>query len=321
MLYLNEQDVLRIGTDWPAIISVINNACQTMSTEDFAQPVKPYLRYRDRKNRIIAMPAFLGGDTELAGIKWIASFPGNIDKGIKRAHSVTVLNDATTGVPVGIINTPLISGIRTAGVSGLIIDLWARYNNKTGLKIGMTGFGPIGRLHIDMLFHLLKDRIETVRVYDIRPYDKETINTEWSDCIEFCNSWEDAFLDADLFITCTVSDKPYINKPPRKGSLHLNVSLRDYEASWMKYADVIIVDDWEEVCREKTDIEMMHLEHGLQEDQVYNIVQVAADDGIETLSPGKTVMFNPMGMSVFDIAVGGYFLDKAGKTSIGVDLK
>ncbi len=321
MLYLNEQDVLQIGIEWPAVVSVIRNACQTMDTEDFAQPVKPYLRYRNKKNRIIAMPAFLGGNTELAGIKWIASFPGNIEKGIKRAHSVTILNDAATGVPVGIINTPIISGIRTAGVSGLMIDLWARYNDKTGLKIGLTGLGPIGRLHIDMLFHLLGDRIETVRVYDIRSYDKETIAPEWSDRIEFCTSWEAAFLDADIFVTCTVSDKPYINKPPRKGSLHLNVSLRDYEASWVTHADVIIVDDWEEVCREKTDIEMMHLEYGLQKEQVYNIVQVVADDGMETLSQGKTVMFNPMGMSVFDIAVGGYFLDRAERTAVGVALK
>jgi ornithine cyclodeaminase len=321
MLYLNEQDILNIGTEWAALVAVIRNACLTMKGDDFAQPVKPYLRYRNKTNRIIAMPAFLGGDTELAGIKWIASFPGNLDKGIRRAHSVTVLNDASTGIPVGIINTPLISGVRTAAVSGLMIDLWSKYNNRPGLKIGVTGLGPIGRLHIDMLFHLLKDRIDVVKVFDIRAHDKQSFATEYADRIRFCDSWEEAFTDADIFLACTVAEKPYIDKSPKPGSLHLNVSLRDYQSSWVKHADIIIVDDWEEVCREKTDIEMMHLEHGLQKEQVYNIIQVTADNGQETLNQGKTIMFNPMGMSVFDVATGGYFLHKAEESSIGINLQ
>lgn len=107
-----------------------------------------------------------------------------------------------------------------------------------------------------MIFSILKENIEALSVYDIRPFDKEVIAPAYTDKITVCNSWQDAFDNADIFITCTVSDKPYINGIPKKGSLHLNVSLRDYEASWIQYADVIIVDDWEEVCRENTDIEM-----------------------------------------------------------------
>lgn len=320
MLYLNENDIGKIGIDWPSVITVIREACHAMARNDYAQPVKPYLRYRNRKNRIIAMPGFVGGETELAGIKWIASFPDNIHKGIRRAHSITILNDAGTGQPIGIINTPLISGIRTAGVSGLMVERWMEHTRRDSIKLGMTGWGPIGRLHAEMLFAILGDRVESMNVYDIRPRNKETAGLSHPGKIRFCDSWQEAFKEADIFVTCTVSDKPYINSIPKKGSLHLNVSLRDYEASWIKYADMIIVDDWEEVCREGTDIEMMHLNYGLSKDQVYNIVQIVTGNDLQKLSASETVMFNPMGMSVFDIAVAANFLNTARKAAIGTYL-
>ena len=96
MLYICERDILAIGIDWDETVSVIEHAVRCLERGDYAQPIKPYLRYRDLTNRIIAMPAFVGGDVNAAGLKWIASFPRNIDRQIPRAHSVVVLNDADT---------------------------------------------------------------------------------------------------------------------------------------------------------------------------------------------------------------------------------
>ena len=42
----------------------------------------------------------------------ISSFPANIKHGILRANSVVILNDAATGVPKAIINTPPRVGVR-----------------------------------------------------------------------------------------------------------------------------------------------------------------------------------------------------------------
>src|SRR5580658_4185064 len=113
MKLLDESGIRAIGTDWNKTVDIIQEAVRCLEVNDFSQPVKPYLRYRNRKNRIIAMPAFVGGRINKAGIKWIASFPDNIHKGFPRAHSVVILNDADTGEPVCIICTPLLSIIRT----------------------------------------------------------------------------------------------------------------------------------------------------------------------------------------------------------------
>jgi len=75
---------------------------------------------------------------------------------------------------------------------------------------------------------------------------------------------------------------------------------------------------WEKICRENTDIELMHLEHGLNEKDVFNIY-----DDFETQLhdlDNKVVMFNPMGMAVFDIAISQYYFTKAKELGIGTDL-
>ena len=318
MLYLNQSHIDQIGIDWHPIIDMIKEATKSLRSNDFAQPIKPYLRYRDHTNRIIAMPAFVGGHIDMAGIKWIASFPGNIDKGLNRANSVTILNESHTGRPLGIINTTKISGIRTAAVTGLVLREYLHYiKTPHKLKVGMTGFGPIGKLHIDMISTLLADRLNQIYLYDVRPVDKDAIDEKHRTKVTVCSSWEEAFADADVFVTCTVSKKQYINKAPRRGSLHLNVSLRDYEPAFLNHVNLMLVDDWAEVCREKTDIELMHEQFGLQKEGTRSIADVVCEDTLASIKPGDVVMFNPMGMAIYDIAVGKYYYDLAEKTQVG----
>lgn len=310
----NEKDLKEIGIDWKKTVSIIEDTVKCLADNDYSQPVKPYLRYRDPRNRIIAMPAFVGGNINMAGIKWISSFPGNIDKGIPRAHSVVILNDADTGEPLGTIDTPLLSVIRTTSVSGLVLKYFNQIRKPDSIKIGMTGFGPIGQYHAKMCFEMFGDIIEKMSIYDVREIDPSLIS---DDRMEVVSSWEEAYLDADVFITCTVSDAAYIDKKPKTGSLHLNVSLRDYKVDvydWFKGA--MYVDDWEEVNREKTDIEMMHIHKGLQEKDTYSIVDMVVGNKFSNHARETPLMFNPMGMAVFDIAIGSYYYHSEKKISL-----
>lgn len=321
MNYLNEKHVKQIGVDWNETINVIENTVKCLAKNDYAQPIKPYLRYRDLKNRIIAMPAFIGGSINMAGIKWIASFPDNINKRIPRAHSVTILNNSDTGEPVGIINTALLSIIRTASVSGLMIRYFEKIRELKKIKIGIVGFGPIGQYHLKMCSSLLGSNIEQVFLYDINNIDINIIDKEIRDKVIIVDNWQKAYEGADIFITCTVSKASYIDIEPKPGSLHLNVSLRDYKThvfEWFRKA--IIVDDWDEVCRENTDIELMHLEKGLGKEQTFSIGDVM-NNCLESFFDGDPILFNPMGMAVFDIAIASYYYNLSIKKSIGQKLE
>ena len=89
-----------------------------------------------------------------AGIKWIASFPDNIEKSIPRAHSVVILNDSSTGQPVAIINTPLLSILRTAAVSGLLLRYFDLARGLGRFNLGILGWGPLGRNHFKIITEL-----------------------------------------------------------------------------------------------------------------------------------------------------------------------
>ena len=311
MIYINDKNIQQITLDWSENTRVIEEAVVCMSDE-YAQPIKPYLRYRDLKNRIIAMPAFIGGTINQSGIKWISSFPDNINHGKRRAHCVVILNDADTGEPVGILNSGSISAIRTASVSGFVLKQYLAQKEHDDIVLGIVGFGPIGRYHLDMCASVLANACGKVLLYDLKGVDKEKIPTAIRDRVEIVDGWEKAYDASDVFITCTVSNDRYIDRPPKPGSLHLNVSLRDYKAEtypWFKGA--MTVDDWEEVCRENTDIEHFHQQKGLGAQDVRSIRDWLNTDWIGSLDCDQAIMFNPMGMAIFDVAMSQHYCHKA----------
>ena len=320
MHYLVTSDIESLGRDWEEIILRIGEACEKMCKNDFVQPIKPYLRYGDPKNRIIAMPAYLGGEAAVAGIKWISSFPGTVEKGIQRAHSILILNDANIGRPICVINSGLLSTVRTAGVSAFILKRYLEAKPHGPLKVGMTGFGPIGRLHLEMAVSLLGKRLTEFRIYDPRPVVTSDIPEKFRERVRIVSRWQDAYTDADIFMTCTVSNQRYINLEPKSGSLHLNVSLRDYEPSTVVQAEMVVVDDWDEVCRENTDIEAAHVKHGLIQQQTRSIKEFGLENPFKDLRPNDVVMFHPMGMAIFDLAIGVLYLQKAVESKIGTVL-
>ena len=316
MLYVSDKEVKKVNYNWNELLDVIENATRTLGSGDFCQPIKPYVDFKDPANRIIAMPAYVGGTVDAAGIKWIASFPDNINHGLPRANSVTILNDAHTGVPFAIFNTTELSIVRTASVSGCILREYMK-SVTDKVKIGIVGFGPIGQMHYRMIVENFSDKIDEIKIYDLRD-----VSAHFSDKVKttLVNSWEEAYDDMDIMFTTTASKDRYINKKPKDKCLLLNVSLRDYTLDVYDYVKKgIIVDNWEEVCRKNTDIEKFNQNKGLQKEDTYTILDVL-DDKVFNKVDTDVYMFNPMGMSSYDIAIGKYFYDRIKENNGGLDL-
>ena len=82
------------------IVELVEATYRWHGAGDSVNPPSYFLRFPDRPSaRIIALPASIGGQVRVDGLKWISSFPENVAAGIPRASAVLILNDHDTGYP------------------------------------------------------------------------------------------------------------------------------------------------------------------------------------------------------------------------------
>ena len=317
MIYLNNNDIENLGQNWQKLIDIISDGIKLLKEGDYSQPIKLYLRYKSTKNRIIAMPAYIGYKSGVAGLKWIASFPDNLKIGLTRANSITILNNVNTGVPEAIINSSKISSVRTASVSGSVLRKYVSDKNLKKLVVAIIGFGPIGYEHYQMCKSLLGNAA-SYKIFDMNPkvFEKHTFDEN----TKRANSLEDAMSDADVVIAATNALEPYISNRPKDGSLVLNVSLRDFVPDYLDFVSGgIIVDDWDEVNREGTNIESFSKQKNLKKEDVLEIKDLLTGKFI--FQEGQNYMFCPMGMAVFDMLVADYYNQRAIAIGCGANLQ
>ena len=104
---------------------------------DWTMPAKVYVQsppYGDFR----AMPALGGG---FALLKWITSFPNNPERGLPTVNGVVCLSDATTGLPLALLDAPAVTALRTGAVAAVATLALARPGART---VGLVGCGLNG---------------------------------------------------------------------------------------------------------------------------------------------------------------------------------
>jgi len=125
-IYLSGQDIVDLGgCDMKAALEDVEEALKLVHLGECIVPEKTAMGFGKTiadeavKGRINAMPGYLGGKFDVAGIKWIGSNPLNMSRGLPRASAMTILNDPDTKFPVCVMNGADISAVRTGASSGV----------------------------------------------------------------------------------------------------------------------------------------------------------------------------------------------------------
>ncbi|MFJ9406889.1 2,3-diaminopropionate biosynthesis protein SbnB [Streptomyces sp. NPDC101393] len=299
------------------IVEVVEETYRLHAAGDSVNPPSSFLRFPDRpSSRMIALPASIGGGSQVDGVKWISSFPGNVTAGIPRASAVLILNDPATGYPFACLESSIISAGRTAASAASAAD-WLSRGRPRPLRVGFIGTGLIAR-YIHTFLEGTGWSFDDIGVHDLsadsaagfRLYLEQSGTTSR---ITVHDSAEDLVRLSDLVVFATVAAEPHVSDPSwfAHNPVVLHVSLRDL-APRILLASTNIVDDIEHCLRAATS---PHLTEQLTGNR--DFLHGTLDDvmaGRATVPADRPAVFSPFGLGVLDLAVGKYVYDEVARS-------
>ncbi len=194
-----------------------------------------------------AMPAYIGGETDSSGIKWVWGFEDNYKQNIPYIGGVIILNERKTGEILAIMDGSYITDIRTGASAGVAAKYLAKNNSKI---LTIIGAGVQGRTNAQAIAEALE--IEEIRVYDVREdvatrYAKE-VSDELDVAVRVCDTLETACRDSDIIVTVTIADEPLVMYEwLKKGATVLSLgSFQELDENIPLNCSKLVVDSWEQ---------------------------------------------------------------------------
>lgn len=223
-LYLNEEDMIAAGVkDMAGCVEAMeemfklmkigdyrmggangnSHGCMVMFPESSPFPEMP-VDGPDR--RFMAMPAYLGGKFDMAGMKWYGSNAQNREKGLPRSILTLILNDKDTGAPLAFMSANILSAYRTGAVPGVGFKYFAKEDADT---IGIVGPGVMSKTALAAAM-AVRPTLKTVKVKGrgkaSLDHFIEHVKTEYPGVTVYAvDSIEEAVRDSDIVSVSTSS--------------------------------------------------------------------------------------------------------------------
>ncbi|MCH3972306.1 MAG: tyramine oxidase subunit B [Oscillospiraceae bacterium] len=343
-LYLDEPDMIKAGVkDMSKCILSMEDMLLLLKKGDYVMggenhnshgcmitfpndPQFPGMPKNAFDRRFMAMPAYLGGKYQMAGVKWYGSNVENKEKGLPRSILMMTLSDKDTGAPLAFMSANLLSAYRTGGIPGVGAKYLARKDSRTAAVIGPGVMGKTslaafaaacpklsrvqikgrGQRSIDSFITFIKEEL---------PQIKE---------IKVCDTVEEAVRGSDIIsFTTTVKDDvstfPYINGSwIKKGALISMPSAARFDDDYLSQCRLVVdnsklYEAWEEEYPYPTYPKMQIIgtkftdliHDGLvKREDVTDITDIITGAAPGRKSEDEVIVYSVGGMPVEDIAWG-----------------
>ncbi len=237
-LYLSEPDMIKAGVkNMDQCVEVMEDTLLTLNRGDYVmggenhnshgtqiifpdEPEFPGMPKNGDDRRFMAMPAYLGGKYQMAGMKWYGSNIANKKEGLPRSILMMMLNNKDTGTPIAMMSANLLSCYRTGAIPGVGAKYLAR---KDATSVGIIGPGVMGRTCFQAMMSV-RPNIDTVRIKGHGSRSIEAFKAMVTEMypqvknIQVCDSNEEAVKFSDIVIvtaTAPVKEKDFLYIDPK----------------------------------------------------------------------------------------------------------
>lgn len=360
-LYLSEPDMIKAGVkNMDQCVEAMEDLLVTLNKGDYVMagvnhnshgaqvifPDDPQFEGMPKNaddRRFMAMPAYLGGKYQMAGMKWYGSNCENKASGLPRSILMMMLNDKDTGAPLALMSANLVSCYRTGAIPGVGAKYLARKDSET---VTIIGPGVMGRTCL-LAFLSVCPKITTVKVKgrglrSLHAFE-EFVKKECPQIqqVIVCDSMEEAVKDSDIIcVTSTAPvkeiDFPYIAEDwVKKGALICLPSAARFDDDFLINRCKKVVDNYKlyEAWAEEfpyPSYEMVQIigskftdylhEGRIQREDIVDIADIINKKHPGRESEDEIIVYSVGGMPVEDIAWGGTVYRNALKEGIGVEL-
>ena len=360
-LYLSEPDMIKAGVkNMDQCVEAMEDLLVTLNKGDYVMagvnhnshgaqvifPDDPQFEGMPKNaddRRFMAMPAYLGGKYQMAGMKWYGSNCENKASGLPRSILMMMLNDKDTGAPLALMSANLVSCYRTGAIPGVGANYLAGKDSET---VTIIGPGVMGRTCL-LAFLSVCPKITTVKVKgrgqrSLHAFE-EFVKKECPQIqqVIVCDSMEEAVKDSDIIcVTSTAPvkeiDFPYIAEDwVKKGALICLPSAARFDDDFLINRCKKVVDNYKlyEAWAEEfpyPSYEMVQIigskftdylhEGRIQREDIVDIADIINKKHPGRESDDEIIVYSVGGMPVEDIAWGGTVYRNALKEGIGVEL-
>jgi len=328
-LYLQQEDVIACGgLDMPQMIRAVEHAYKLLEQGQCIEPEASIIRWAGPQGkRILAHPAWVGGDVGMAGIKWVPSNPENPRKrGMPRASAIIILNDDETGYPLAVMDGTVISAARTGAATGVGAQYLARSDSE---KVSIIGAGPISRPQI-MALQVVLPSLKEVSLYDLDPVRAKAVAAEMSALYQqitftVAPSAEVSVRGAAVVVTATSGvslEKAYLEANwLDEGVLISTVASNDSKMEVLEQADKLVLTNMDELDNPIWLIGQALAQGVRAREEFVSLGSIITGKNPGRESDQERIFFNPGGMGIEDVAAATLVYRNALERGIGKELE
>jgi len=328
-IYLQQEEVIACGgLDMASIIEAVEEVYVLHERGECIEPEAPMISWNGPQGkRILAHPGWVGGNVNMAGIKWIPSNPENPKKiDMPRASAIIILNDAETGFPLSVMDGTVISAARTGAATGIGAKYLANHNSE---KASLIGAGPICRPQI-MALQCVLPNLKEINLFDLSSERAEKLASEMKESHPGINfaiaaSAKESVSDADVVVTVTSGvsiDRAYLEADWLKEGVFIStVAANDSKMEVLLQADKLVLTNMEELDNPNWLIGLAISKKLRSKEQFVSMGSIIEKQNPGRENPKERIFFNPGGMGIEDIAVAHRVYLSALKKGIGKELE